>query len=106
MNKKTGEEIAQELGISRQAVSNTLKRGMEKLFLEFKRKNRLNDDFEVAVLVLDYLDVLDGDVSSVKKDFNLFPPKIKDRIKKAAEKHKRYIEEDSESLEDLNEFFA
>jgi DNA-binding transcriptional regulator LsrR (DeoR family) len=107
MNRMNGEEIAASLKISRQAVSNALKRGMEKLFLEMKRRNRFSNDFEIAMMVLESLDCLDGDVDSVRKDFNLFPPKIKERIKIAAEQYMRHIEdEDDFDITDLNKFFG
>lgn len=105
MNRMNGEEIASHLQISRQAVSNSLKRGMEKLFIEMKKKNRFSNDFEIAIMVLESLGCFDGDVDSVKKDFNLFPPKIKEKIKLAGEQYKRYVEEDYD-VDDLNEFFT
>ena len=105
MNRMTGEEIAQNLGISRQAVSNSLKRGMKKLFLEFKKRNRLLNDFEIAMKVLEYLGVLDGDSDEVRKDFNLFPPDIKERIKIAAEQYKRKNDDDLD-ISFLNDFFV
>lgn len=105
MKKMSGEEIAAELGISRQAVSNTLKRGMEKLFIETKKRNRFSNDFEIAIMVLETLDVLEEDVDSIRKDFNLFPPKIKNRIKVAAEEYMRSTDDDDVDISDLNSFF-
>lgn len=106
MERMNGEEIANELKISRQAVSNSLKRGMEKLFIETKKRNRLSNDFEVAMMVLEYLGVLDGDVNSIRKDFNLFPPKIKERIKKSAVEFLRFNEDDDIDLNQLNSFLG
>jgi predicted DNA-binding protein YlxM (UPF0122 family) len=81
----SGEEIARKMGISRQAVSNSLKRIMEKLFYETKKLYRWKTDFEVCVIVLEKLQCLDSNnFKDIKKDFNLFPPKIRSRIEESA----------------------
>lgn len=76
----TGAEIGKELGITRQAVSNTLKRAMKKLFIEMK-KEMDGTDFEVAVNLMVGLGVEDMDVTNF---FKLFPPDIRKKIEASA----------------------
>ena len=77
----TGAEIAKELGITRQAVSNTLKRAMKKMFLAMKKENPDMSDFDVAVSLQVGLGVDDVDV---KKFFKLFPPDVRKKIEASA----------------------
>ncbi len=77
----TGAEIAKELGITRQAVSNTLKRAMKKMFIAMKKENPTMSDFDVAVSLQVGLGVDDVDV---KKFFKLFPPDIRKKIEASA----------------------
>lgn len=78
----SGAEIAKELGISRQAVSNTLKRGLKKLYMELKKENK-TDPFETATSLAIGLNV---DDSEYKKFFKLFPPDIRKEIEADASK--------------------
>jgi len=77
----TGAEIAKDLGITRQAVSNTLKRAMKKMFIAMKKENPDQSDFDVAVSLQIGLGVDDVDV---KKFFKLFPPDIRKKIESSA----------------------
>jgi len=77
----TGAEIAKELGITRQAVSNTLKRAMKKMFIAMKKENPDMSDFDVAVSLQIGLGVDDVDV---KKFFKLFPPDVRKKIEASA----------------------
>jgi predicted transcriptional regulator len=102
MNKMTGEEIAKELGISRQAVSNSLKRIMEKLFIETRKLYRWKSDFEVAVIVLEKLHCFDSEnMNDVKKDFHLFPPKIRKRIEDSAKDFLRKCNQEEDADEEF-----
>jgi DNA-binding transcriptional regulator LsrR (DeoR family) len=76
----TGAEIGKELGITRQAVSNTLKRAMKKVFIEMKKETG-GSDFEVAVSLMIGLGVEDSDA---KNFFKLFPPDIRKKIEDSA----------------------
>ena len=78
----TGTEIAKELGISRQAVSNTLKRGLKKLYDALKKENKTGA-FETAVNIAIGFNVVD---SEYKKFFKLFPPAIRKEIEADAAK--------------------
>jgi len=86
----TGEEIAQELGISRMAVSQSLKRALKKIYLLLKKNNRHYDSFEVAVTISQILCVSIDSDSEMKKFFNLFPDNIKKEIKEHAKRHVNY----------------
>jgi len=77
----TGAEIAKDLGITRQAVSNTLKRAMKKMFIAMKKENPDQSDFDIAVSLQIGLGVDDVDV---KKFFKLFPPDIRKKIEASA----------------------
>lgn len=84
--QKTGAEIARELGISRQAVSNTLKRGLEKTFKTLKKENKDMDAFEVAIGMAEGLQVEDHN-----KFFRLFPPAIRKEIEEAGKKRMTHL---------------
>jgi DNA-binding transcriptional regulator LsrR (DeoR family) len=78
----SGSDIAKELGISRQAVSNTLKRAMKKAFVEAKKIEDW-DAFETAVA----MSVMFGQgETDLKKFFRLFPPDIRKEIEADAVK--------------------
>jgi len=83
MEQMSGEEIARELGITRQAVSNTLKRALKKMFIEFKKLEPEWGDFETAVAMSQMLRVNNDEMS---KFFKMFPPEIKKKIELDAEK--------------------
>lgn len=77
LEQKTGAQIAKELGITRAAVSNTLKRGMGKAFKEFQKMMPDMNAFEVAVAMSIGFGV---DETELKKFFRLFPPDIRKKI--------------------------
>lgn len=81
----SGADIAKELGVTRQAVSNTLKRAMEKVFKEMKKLNKGMDAFEVAVGMAVGWDAANT-TAEMQKFFTLFPPKIRKEIEAAAAK--------------------
>jgi DNA-binding transcriptional regulator LsrR (DeoR family) len=74
-----GADIARELGITRQAVSNTLKRAMKKVYYETKRINPDQCPFETATQMMKMFEVSDSE--EVQKFFHLFPPDIRQEIK-------------------------
>lgn len=78
----SGAEIAKELGISRQAVSNTLKRAMKKVYIETRKIDK-SSPFEAAVIMSQIFDQGDQDI---KKFFKLFPPDIRKEIEADAKK--------------------
>lgn len=76
----TGAEIGKELGISRQAVSNNLKRAMTKVYDEVKRSEPSWGPFETAVAMSQMFGVEQDSPEELKKFFKLFPPKIRKEI--------------------------
>lgn len=72
----SGAAIAKELGISRQAVSNTLKRAMKKAYIEARKIDK-SSPFEAAVILSQIFDEGEEDL---KKFFKLFPPDIRKEI--------------------------
>jgi len=77
----SGQEIANKLGITRMAVSQTLKRGLKKYFLNAKKELKDMNDFEVAVAIQLALNVGDQDASAFCK---LFPLDIRKKIEASA----------------------
>jgi DNA-binding transcriptional regulator GbsR (MarR family) len=76
----TGAEIARELNISRQAVSNNLKRAMTKVYTEVKKGEPSWGAFETAVAMSQMFGVEQDSPEELKKFFKLFPPKIRKEI--------------------------
>ena len=78
--QKTGAQIGRELGITRMAVSNTLKRAMAKVFDETKKLDKTWNNFEAAVAMSQIIGVDQDSSEELKKFFKLFPPKIRTAI--------------------------
>jgi len=85
----SGQEIASELGITRQAVSNTLKRALGKAYNNAKELWSEESPFEVATNLSIMFGVKDDDVS---KFFKLFPINIRIEIIEDAKKRVRIKE--------------
>ena len=81
--QKTGAEIAKELGITRQAISNILKRSMEKVYKEARKVDTTWGPFETATAMSIMFNVEDQEIN---KFFRLFPPKIRKEIEDDAKK--------------------
>ena len=82
----SGAEIAKNLGISRQAVSNTLKRAMAKMHKGFKKLDNTWNDFDAAVAMSQGFSDLISDEVELKKFFKLFPPDLRKKIEADARK--------------------
>jgi len=80
----SGEEIAQELGTTRQYISNTLKSAMTKVFDNAQKQFPDLGPYEVAMELIKILQVDEEDVGNF---YNLFPPRIRELIKKDAAKY-------------------
>lgn len=72
----SGADIAKELGISRQAVSNTLKRAMKKVYAEARKLEKWSP-FEAAVALAVMFGQQDNELN---KFFKLFPPDVRKEI--------------------------
>lgn len=75
---KTGEEIAKDIGISRQAVSQHLKRAIRKFYTETKKLDSSWGPFDTAVVMSVMLNIGESDLN---KFLSLFPPMLKKKIK-------------------------
>ena len=82
----SGQEIADTLGITRQAVSGTLKRAMGKAFINAKELWPDIDAFEVATNLSVMFNIGEDDMS---KFYKLFPKEIRIEIENAAKKRIR-----------------
>jgi len=76
----TGAQIARELGITRQAVSNNLKRAISKVYAEVKKSESSWGPFEAAVAMSQMFGVEQDSPEELKKFFKLFPPKLRKEI--------------------------
>ena len=83
----TGAEIAKEIGITRQAVSNTLKRAMDKVFIEVKKLEKGMNNFEVAVMMSQIFGVDQDSEEELKKFFKLFKPATRKKIEEDGAKY-------------------
>lgn len=82
----SGSEIAEELGITRQAVSNLLKRAMKKFYLKTSKLDNEWGPFEASCAMLKMLNV-GNTAEEVKKFYLLFPKDIRDEIEADALKN-------------------
>lgn len=82
----SGTEIAKELGITRQAVSNTLKRAMKKVYIGVQDFEETWTPFQVASAMIEAFGI--SSQEEVNKFFRLFPPEIKELIELDAEHRK------------------
>jgi len=73
-------QIARELGITRQAVSNNLKRAMSKVYVEVRNTEKSWGPFEVGVAMSQMFGVEQDSQEELKKFFKLFPPKLRKEI--------------------------
>lgn len=81
-----GSMIAEKLGVTRQAVSNVLKRAMRKFYLETRKIDPEWGPFETSCAMLRMLNV-GNTMEEVKKFYLLFPKEIRDEIEKDALEH-------------------
>jgi predicted transcriptional regulator len=76
----SGSEIANELGITRQAVSQTLKSSMKKCYKSILKHKFAESPYDAAVALMIFLKVDHGDDQDVKEFFGLFPKEIQKEI--------------------------
>ena len=75
----SGSEIARELGCSRQAVSQTLKRAVTKLYEGLQEQGITESPTETVMFMRDWLGVTDEEV--IQQFFDMFPKNIREQIK-------------------------
>ena len=79
----SGEEIAESLGITRQAVSNSLKRGMRKCYRYIKATWPELSPLSTSIFLMKWIDLvslMEFDDNEIKKFNRLFPPDIRREI--------------------------
>jgi len=76
---KTGSEIARELGISRQAVSQSLKRAVTKVYSGLLEKGITERPTETVLVMQSWFGIEDED--DIKQFYDMFPKNIRDEIK-------------------------
>lgn len=74
-----GSDIAIELNITRQAVSNLLKRGMKKFYMQVKKLDPDWGPFDCSCAMLRMLNIGNNE-QEIKKFYQLFPPDIRKEI--------------------------
>lgn len=74
-----GSEIAESLGITRQAVSNILKRAMKKFYDQVAIMDTEWGPFDRSCAMMRMLNV-DNNIEEIKKFYMLFPPDVRDEI--------------------------
>jgi predicted transcriptional regulator len=82
-SKMNGQEIADKLGISKQAVSGYLKKAIAKVYDETRKLEKSWSPFEVCVAMSIMFNVEEDDINNF---FKLFPKDIKNEIEEDARK--------------------
>jgi len=93
-NPMTGAAIAKELNITRQAVSNTLKRALDKAFIEAKKMDKTWSNFDAAVVLSQIFGVEQDSEEELKKFFKLFKPATRKMIEQDAAKYLSKFQKD------------
>lgn len=78
----TGQEIASKLGVTRQAISNCLKKAMKKVYLKTRAIHNTKP-FDTASNMMVMFNVGSSD-EEVRDFFKLFPKDIREEIEKDA----------------------
>lgn len=79
---KTGSEIARELDISRQAVSQTLKRAVTKIYKGLQSEGITESPTETIFFMREWLGITDEE--DLQQFYDMFPKSIRDEIKEHA----------------------
>jgi predicted DNA-binding transcriptional regulator len=79
-----GAEIAREIGITRQAVSYTLRKSMVKMYHAVIDKGWASSPFEAVVVLMTVLNVNNGDMKDIQEFISLFNLDIQEDVKKDA----------------------
>jgi len=78
----TGSEIARTLGISRQAVSQTLKRSVTKIYKGLQDEGITTSPMETILYMRDWFNITDEE--DLQQFYDMFPKTIRDEIKEHA----------------------
>ena len=78
----SGSEIARELGCSRQAVSQTLKRAVTKLYRGLQEDKVTESPTETIMFMREWLGITDEE--DIQQFYDMFPKSIREEIKSDA----------------------
>jgi len=79
VRSKTGSEIAREMGISRQAVSQTLKRSIKKIYDGLLERGITDNPTQTLMYMMEWFGLTDDE--DIQQFYDMFPKKIKDEVK-------------------------
>jgi len=85
MFERSGQDIANEMGITRQAVAQTIKRSLAKIYKFYTKEYPELSPFEIVAKIMSELDI-----EINRKSYNCFPLRIKKLVEKSA---RNYAEE-------------
>lgn len=77
----TGAQVAKEIGISRQAVSASLRRSMMKLYHKVLKEGYAETPSDAVLFLMRMLNVHNGSAEEIKSFIKLFDKKIIESIK-------------------------
>lgn len=75
-----GAEIAKKLGISRQAVSYSIRTSMKKMYKYVLTSGLADSPFQAAVVLMESLKVNKGSISDIKEFVSLFDKETRKKI--------------------------
>lgn len=78
-----GEDIAKEIGSTRQYVCNTLKSGLSKMYYGLSKKCPDLTPFEIVEALRAFFGC--ETKKEIEKFYNAFPPKIREKVQKSLE---------------------
>lgn len=78
----TGSEIAREMDISRQAVSQSLKRAVMKVYTNLQEEGITDGPIETIMVMRQWFDIEDDD--DLKEFYDIFPKKVREEIRQDA----------------------
>jgi len=84
MNPMNGQEIADSMGISRQAVSFAIRKSMNKLYYEVKAQGLADEPFDIILTLATILEVNKGSVKDMKEFIDMFSKEIQSELKRDA----------------------
>lgn len=80
----SGAQIASELGISKQAVSHTIRKSMNAMYRHILKKGMADSPFEAILVLMMVLGVENNNMTDIKQFLKLFDKRIIERVKMEA----------------------
>jgi predicted DNA-binding protein YlxM (UPF0122 family) len=103
---KSGQEIAEELNISRQAVSNSLKRAMRKCYHNIRQLYPTLSPAAASIFFIRWLSMVgtvEFDMNEIKKFNRLYPPVIRKEIEEDMKSGRQSFHTIIESVDEVLE---